>query len=236
MRRYTFIPLFILCMAWTQSVVSQQLVFSGIEGSVNSDISMRVLREAYKKLNIHITYRPLPGERAIQESNNGDVDGEVFRISNVQKKYTNLIMVPTQINVLQAVVFSKEFAFEVNGWSSLVNYNIGIQLGIKFAERGTKGMNRIMVDTNEQLFKMLNNGRVDIAVAALSNGLKTIRLLNFTDIKILQPPIKEFPLYHYLNKKHADLVPKINDVLSGMKKSGRMKAIRESMLKELFGV
>ena len=195
---------------------------------------MIVLKEAYQKLGIEVVMKPLPGERALRTSNSGKVDGEVFRIANVQKRYKNLIPVPTSINVLQGMVFSHDKNVTVNGWQSLATYKIGGQVGIKFVERGTKGMNRIMVDTNEQLFKMLNAKRIDLAIAAHINGAKTISQLKLQSINILQPPVIEHKLYHYLHKKHAALVPKIDSVLTEMQRTGRIQQIRQDFLNSLW--
>ncbi|OOZ38100.1 hypothetical protein BOW53_16550 [Solemya pervernicosa gill symbiont] len=211
----------------------QTLVFSGIEGSVNTDISLQVLEEAYQKLGITVEYRPLPGERALRTADTGRVDGEVFRIANVEKRYTNLIPVPTAINVLQGIAFSKVEQIPISGWESLKRYHLGIQIGIKFAERGTEGMQRTLVETNEQLFKMLDAERVEVVIAAHANGLKTLSDIEIDSVHALKPAIQEYQLYHYLHKRHASLVPKLDQVLQQMQQSGRISAIRKQALLKL---
>ena len=222
----------ILIVSRPFSIADSKLVFSGIEGSLNSDISMQVLKEAYAEIGIDVEYMPLPGERSLRTSNAGKVDGEVFRIANVQKRYKNLLVVPTSINVLQGIVFSKTHDFRVDGWKSLEPYKIGTQVGIKFVERGTEGMNRIMVDTNQQLFRMLDSDRVDVAVVAYANGIKALSKLKLTTIRTLKPAVQEYPLYHYLHKKHADLVPLLDAELQKLHKSGRIKEIRENFIRK----
>jgi len=223
---------FLLCY----NVIAQaenKLIFSGISGAVNSDISMRVLSEAYKEIGFDVKFLPLPGERALRASNSGETDGEVFRIANVQKRYKNLIPVPTPINVLEGIVFTKNKNIKVNGWNSLKPYRIGIQVGIKFVERGTKGMNRTIVDSNEQLFRMLNAGRIDIAVVAYTNGVKAIKKLGVDGIKANKPAVQVYPLYHYLNTKHSSLVNKLDAVLKKMQSTGRIKEIREMIISDI---
>lgn len=215
------------------SAIENPLIFSGIKGSENSHISMKVLTKAYNRLGIKIKYRPLPGERALRTSNAGKVDGEVFRIANVSKRYTNLVQIPTSINTLPAIAFSKNKKISIDGWQSLHPYKIGIQVGIKFAERGTKKLNPVIVDTNEQLFRMLNSGRIDIAIASQVNGIKTLNTLKYINIHALQPVIEEYPLYHYLHKRHISLVPKLNDVLIKMHSSKEIQEIRAEHLEQL---
>ena len=217
----------------TNTLADRLMVFTGIQNAVNSKISLDILKSAYHNLGIEIRYLPLPGERALRTSNSGEVDGEVFRIAKVDKRYPNLIPVPTSINVLQGTVFTKRHVFEVDGWKSLAPYKIGIQVGIKFVERGTKGMKRIVVDSNEQLFKMLDNDRVDIIVVAYTNGLKTLSSLKLKGIRALTPAVEEYALYHYLHKKNRDLIPKIDAQLKAMKKSGTIDLVRQQYLQKL---
>jgi len=232
MRLLRMIVLLLTMLHCVLAQAKTPMVFSGIEGSVNSDISMQVLEKAYTRLGIAIKYLPLPGERALRTSNSGQIDGEVFRIANVSKRYKNLIQIPTPINTLPGIAFSIDKDFRVQGWQSLKPYQLGIQNGIKFAERGTQGMNPVVVDTNKQLFRMLNSGRIDVAIAAQTNGLKTLADLKLVDVKMLQPAIDIYPLYHYLHKKHANLVPLIDVVLQGMRNSGEIRAIREERLEQ----
>jgi len=231
---HTYLRSVLLLLITTHTTLATEtLIFSGIKGAVNSEIGMEVLSVAYSRLGIKIKYRPLPGERSIRSSNSGKVDGEVFRIANMQKRYKNLIPVPTQINTLPAIAYSKNKNIKINGWASLKPYRLGIQVGIKFAERGTKDMKPIRVDSNKQLFKMLDTGRIDIAIAAQSNGIKAITQIKSKQIYPLSPSIDEYPLYHYLHKKNSHLVDKLNAVLIKMTQRGEIKAVREKHLKKL---
>lgn len=221
----------IIVLLSQSSFADRKLVFAGIKGSLNTDISMIVLKEVYSKLGIEIELLALPAERALHTSNSGKIDGEVFRIINVDKRYNNLLMVPTSINKLQGIAFVKNKPFKVEGWQSLKPLKIGGQFGVKFVERGTKGMKRKLVDTNEQLFSMLDRGRVDVAIAAYVNGIKTIKKLQLKEIQALQPSIQDYPLYHYVHKKNSHLIPKLNDILIKMDQSGRIKQIRDDYIK-----
>jgi len=230
-----FSLIILITLSYTGYVsASSRVVLSGIKDAVNSDISLIVLKQAYGKLGIDVEYVPLPGERALQTANSGEVDGEVFRITNVQRKYNNLIPVPTPINILEGVAFSKRSDLKVSDWHSLRHLKIGIQVGIKFAERGTRGMKPVMVDTNEQLFKMLDAGRVDVAIVALTNGLKTLSLLKLKSIHAISPSIQQYPLYHYIHNKNVSLVPRLNAVLIDMKNSGEIKHIRDTFLQKMM--
>jgi hypothetical protein len=52
--------------------------------------------------------------------NQGIMDGEVGRISNIdKKKYANLIMVPHPIATIKDGAYSTDHSIKINGWESL---------------------------------------------------------------------------------------------------------------------
>jgi len=215
------------------SLSVERLQLSKIEGSVLTKISEQVLVEAYQKLDIKIEFVSFPAKRGLMISNEGSVDGEVHRIKKVDYKYPNLIRVPTAINLAEVVVFTLDKPFKIQGWHSLKPYKIGIMRGIVVAEEGTKEMDVEAFNSYDQVFMMLKFKRIDVGVLTRVGGLYYLSSLKFKDIKLLEPPILQHGLYHYLNIKHEALVPKINGVLTKMQGSGRIKEIRMQYIKSL---
>lgn len=210
------------------------LVLSGINGSLNSDISWLVVKEAYAQLGVKAVWRRLPAGRSLQMADAGKgIDGELFRISGVARRYPNLIRVPTPVNRREGTAFARQ-DLTLNGWSGLARYRVGIQTGIKFAERGTRGIPRTVVSTNEQLFRMLAGGRIDVIVVSLVSGLKTLKQLRLSGVHPLRPPLQSYDLYHYLHKKHRSLVPGLNAVLQKMQADGRTGQIRRDFIQNFM--
>jgi polar amino acid transport system substrate-binding protein len=204
---------------------------------MNGLVSERVLREAYKRLQIDIKIRRLPAARALHESNIGVYDGELYRIRGVNKEYPNLIPISVPINVMEGVAFTEDIHFNVNGWESLRPFKLGIQRGAKFVERAafaTKRNNVQVVNTNAQLFKMLKGGRIEVVVASRLSGLNTMQVNGITGIKILDRPIESYRLYHYVHKKNKHLVVDLTSVLMDMEKEGLIKKIRREFIRERF--
>jgi polar amino acid transport system substrate-binding protein len=81
--------------------------------------------------------------------------------------------------------------------------------------------------------QVLNDREVDIAITARLNGVLQIKKLGFTKIHQLSPALGREPLYHYVNKKHSALVPRINKTILEMKKNGELKTIRERVVKQM---
>lgn len=210
-----------------------KLVFSTINDGIEAKLAENILIQAYRSLGIDFKIVEYPALRAINEANAGHTDGELYRIKGVDAEYKNLLMIPVFLFEVDAVVFTKKLNIEVAGFESLKNYSIAFHRGIKFVEYGSKGMERTIVNSLEHAFLLLNKERVDIVVDTLFSGLDIIKRKNYKTIMVLEPPLKRVDVYHYLNKKHEDLVPKISASLQKMHKEGIIEKEKASFIKEL---
>ena len=198
-------------------------------------IAERVIRDAYTRLGIEVEIQYLPGERAIHSANYGKTDGELFRVAEINQTYSNLLMVPVPISYVEIVVFTKNVNFPVEGWESLRPYRIGFQQGMKLIEAKTKGMKVSTTNSSELTFKLLKLNRFDIAVEPRKSGLYFVKNLHLSDITILEPPLERIPTYHYLNKKHQDLLPKLENILRQMEQEGTIQKINDEVIAEFLG-
>lgn len=214
---------------------SQKLKFAGIHNSIISEITQKVIKEAYSRMGIEISIDYYPAKRSLIISNEGiDYDGELHRIGGIEKNFPNLVPIPIPINLLEGVVVTNKVHFEINGWKSLKPYLIGVRRGIVFTTNGTAGMNRVVLNTNEHLFQMLDAQRIDIVVISRINALKYIPEEQRLKLKILEPPIEVYNMYHYLHKKNAHLIPKLTSILKEMQKEGIIQKIRNDFIKTLI--
>ncbi len=228
---------FLLCftIGGGHFVNAKPMVFAHLNDDI-SDISGMVLREAYSKLNIEIQMEYLPGRRSLLESNFGAIDGELNRgqLQMIEQKFPNLIQIPIRINIVDWRVFSKKEDIEIQGFQSLTPYSIAIMRGILFVEKKTEGMKTQLVNTFDDVVKVIDKGRVDVGIIPMAVGLNILKEQSITTIKILSPPLEESSLFHFLHKKHATLVQPITEVLREMEKQGRIQEIRENYIDDII--
>jgi len=214
----------VVCQAQNQG---QILTISKVDrNDVIDDVSQKVLEDAYRKLGITLVFKELPATRALAESSEGLVDGEFQRRGGLGATYPDLIQVKVPINWLDICVFTQSVHFTPHGWDSLRPYRIGFHRGIVAIEEGTKGMNIDPADTNELVMRKLLAGRTDIAVMTSIDGQDLLKQMNEKSIQILMPPLAHVQLYHYLNKKNADIAVKLEKVLRSMEADGTIASIR----------
>jgi ABC-type amino acid transport substrate-binding protein len=193
---------------------------------------IQVVGEAYERLQIPVEFIEFPGKRSLYEANAGAVDADLSRIKEVEQEFTSLRRVPTPVFWFEATVFSKRKDLKINGWDSLRGLRIGIMRGMVYAERGVKDFPKLtIVDKPIHLFKMLDSDRIDIAIFSDLNGLYIIKELKLTSIHALKPPLERILAYHYVHKKHEDLVPKLDSIFQEMKNSGQMDRMRQDFLR-----
>lgn len=216
------------------SYANETLKLSSLEGSINTEISRRVLAKAYHKLGIEIIVEELPPERSLHHSSLGLTDGELYRISGIETDHQELLKIPVIINELEATAFSKDKNISIQNWRNLKGYKIGIRRGIKFSERETIGMDVFIANENIHLFEALQADRVDIVVMHLTNGLQILSHDEFPQINPIYPTIQKYPLYHYINYNLIHLVPKLTETLELMESNGEILEIRENAISELI--
>ena len=213
----------------------EHLTFSRPEGvsGVATLMGERILKKAYAKLGIDFDFIELPNLRALKSASRGDTDGEFERLAGLEQAYPNLMMISVPIGYVDIMVYTKQKEFAVEGWHSLAPYSIGFVRGFKLAEAKTEGMNVKVVNTTEQAFLMLKAGRNDVVVES-RHVLYKLKDFNMSGIRILEPPIDQLVLYHYLHRHHKALVARLEVVLTRMEQQGELKNLQEQAIHDFL--
>ena len=176
----------------------------------------KILQDAYTNLNITFDIKRLPPQRALAESNSGEVDGELFRIAGIEQEFPDLIRVSSPVYTVEGYTAIKKTDIIITNKDSIKPYKIGIVRGVQWAEDLTKGMNVSVTNDYTSAVQMLDKGRIDLILGAKNLMEEETQKLGLNDIKISDEAIVILELFHYLNKKHADLVPKISESINSL--------------------
>lgn len=195
-----------------------------------SDYYSKVLAEIDKRLeDISISFEVLPAERSLALVNDGINDGECCRIPPVVKKqYQNLVEVQNSFFTTRFSVFSKQQNLSIKNFNELKTYSVGVPKGWKLLVNKITEVDPrelFIVTTPEQLIRMINEDRVEAGLVGYLSGLHVIRNMNLQGIYAAEPPLVSKDLYLMLNKKHKNLIPIFNYVISEMKKDGTIERI-----------
>lgn len=225
--------LVIIIFCSSAAYASNKLVFSGMDAAVVNS-SAQVLKYAYSQMGIEIETRYYPIERALRSANAGLVDGEIVKIGGLEKQFPNLIQIPVPIFHTELVAMSKNPDIKISGWESLAPYRLGLVRGVRIIQKGLAkgGCTDFCTSVDpEHIVKMLEADRIDIGIISRLGAMKALKNSQSDTIKILEPTIEVTPMYHYLNKEHADIVPELTSILNQMKESGQITKINKYFIK-----
>jgi polar amino acid transport system substrate-binding protein len=191
-------------------------------------------REAFRRAGLEFKLVSYPSERSLHMANQGEVDGEGLRIAGLNNQYPNLVQVPERFLGISFVAFAKDAMINLDrNWESLKPYRVAFITGWKMFEANATGAKSVTkVDKPEQLFRMLDSGRIDLALYTRADGIAFIRSSGLSSIAPIAPSLKDVDMYLYLNKKHEAHVPRIAQALRDMKADGTYNKIMFDLLAE----
>lgn len=216
-----------LASVWGQVLMRASTL---LEADPATTVAERIVREAYRRLGRELEVQAMPGERSLLSANSGETDAELYRKAGIDKLYPNLLMVPVALQQYEIVVFTKSRQLSVHGWESLRPYRLGFVKGIKIIEENTVGMQSETVATMQQAFSKLELGRTDVVLANRISGLASLRQHQFGGVRVLQPSLAVFPVFHYLNKKHEPLLPRLTAVMRELEQERFIQRVQDEVL------
>ena len=203
-----------------------------------SDFYHSVLAEADRRMsNVSIELEVLPAERSLALANQGINDGECCRIPTVvAREYKNLVAVDTSFYKARFSAFGKQKDFAINSFDDLKPFSVGTVKGWKIAVikvKETKPREVHIVTTPSQLFKMIQQDRIDYGVVGYLSGLQSILDVGATNVQAIEPPLIEKLLYLMLHKKHSTLIPSFNKTFSDMHADGSIDKMYTQLTESL---
>lgn len=216
--------LVIALLAQTGAAEAKPYLISQIEGDPLSGRAFEIVREAYRRIGLEAQVELLPNERGIVSADSGDTDGDTIRMAGVEGRYPNLVRVPEAVLNYDTIAFTSGLKFKVDGWDSLRPYSLCVIRGMKLAEKGSEGMQRELVSSSESVMRMLKAGHCQVAILGEAIWLEIDRL-GTGPLRALEPPVETTPLYHYVHRRHAELVPRLAAALRQLRQDGTVAAI-----------
>ncbi|MEP4190804.1 MAG: hypothetical protein ABJN51_06985, partial [Sneathiella sp.] len=164
---------------------------------------------------------------ALQASVQGETDGEIFRIKNIESKYPNLHRTQVPLLTFRGFAYTKS-GLKINRLDNLKDYRVGILRGIVWAEEGVKSPHIVPVESVDILLEKLLKGGIDVAVTIDFPFENEIRKKNVQSLMTRGSQLISFDVFHYLNKKYACLATDIDHHLKVLHDSGTIKRMAKT--------
>lgn len=210
----------IMALLPTPVLAERSLVFAVINDVPSTPMAVAILERAYERIGVSMTTLYVPSSRAMMMANTGATDGDLFRIADVADELTNLIQVPYPL--LHGEVKVATLNPSLTTWDphALKNMRVGVRRGVIVAERAAAGTRRVKVDTYTQLLRLLQHGRIDLALVSDIEGTSPLQIPAWRQVRVLDEPVRSFTLHHYLAREHAALARPLAEALTLMDASG----------------
>jgi hypothetical protein len=178
-------------------------------GGVDRQPFVELMQTIYEELGFKVSIIPTPAKRGIMLLNSDQVDADVIRLKPTIVNYSNVIMVepalgkgylvlvchkgiPCDLRVLQ------NKTVQINSHAGILNlFDIGeLNAQIIISEMTTNTLN------------MIEEGRAFYSLFTMDEPMLRALSPKFNYVKV-----KDVSGYHVINKKHAHLLPKIQQKL-----------------------
>lgn len=192
-----------------------------------------LVRAACKRIGYGLNVAQLPVERALTNANAGVEDGDLYRTGGFEKDYPNLTQVPHALIDQEFVALSRKPDVQVGSWADLARYSVAHITGFKVLERKLEGATNVTTVRNgEVLLEMLASGRADVILHNRWVGLWEARKAGLA-VRMQVPPLITVPMYMYLHRRHAALVPRLSAALDELRRDGTWQRLYDQILKPL---
>lgn len=191
------------------------IIVTGLNRTELSDQIEQRLKVAYAKLGYVLQVERLPGGRSMRMANQGDFDGELFRIQETQNLYPNLLLVPIALARINLHAFVHKEHQNLENWQQDVSLRIAYVRGFQMAEQYPFAGKRIALNTLTQGVQMLLQHKVDVLLEDPVSMLSVTAELASNEQPIKLPSIlSSAELYHFLHKKHQAMLQPLASLLA----------------------
>jgi len=232
MRRIFGLIVGVAWLAGAQAAETQPYVVAYSETHPYSAGVITFLTEAYRRIGVTIAAHPYPPGRSVELANRGEVDAEATRVPDAMGEMSELIAVPEPLGRGATYVYTTGAPAPVDGWESLRGLRLCVMVGDLITMKRTETMTREISHDGASQFRMLAKGRCQ---AAISDGAAWLMIdrQHLGHFRMIEKPLQSFPIYHYVNRRHADLVQPLAEAFRALKAEGLADTVLAPYLAEI---
>ncbi|WP_105168235.1 hypothetical protein [Pseudoalteromonas sp. T1lg23B] len=188
----------------------QPFVISYVEHKGIIKYYVPLLNSAYQKLGIEPKFELINDKRALKLLNEGMIDADTAKSLEFINHYQNIVVVPTPISQIDVVLLCQKTLLCDLSVLKNANRSLGIIAADEFYAQLLAGseINIIELTSFETLLKIFDQNKVDYAIAVFDDYTKSTKF-KYHNRFLIQQKIG----YHLLNKKHQDLVEKLDQAI-----------------------
>lgn len=182
-----------------------------------------LIKAAYNEIGLRPEFILVPSERAIFGTNSGAYDADLARVEGSLEKYPNLVFTKEPLKKTELFAYALKGAkFTISNTDDIKKHSVGLVRGSKLPEIFVETENIKVEKANSiQIFySMFELKRFEIALVTNTQLLTDLGHMNKIATRV-GPVLKSSRSFHVLNKRHQDLIPKLDSALRKIKSTRR---------------
>lgn len=194
--------------------------------SYNS-LAYKVLQPVYQRAGVRIK----PSNKQLN-----NYDGYLISQRDIDKERSGYVRIPVAIVTVRLLAYTQQRHQHTSYQYGLMANRIAVVKGSALAERYAAGVVTYAMDTVERAFVHLRKNNVDIVLMPELDALAKASGQLGKGVVALSPAVKEIAMYHYVHKKHQQLIPRIKRALTQLERNHGIMAVQQEMQKNLSHV
>jgi ABC-type amino acid transport substrate-binding protein len=219
-------------IGFCSSAMAEDVTLGRNQGLADQWVAAKLITDIGNKAGLTVKVKPLPAARATEMNLSGEIDGEIARIDAYAAKNPSLVQSKPLYYYLVSTAFGKADK-SVKSIADLKKYRVGIIRGVAHAMTVTAGLKVTEVNGPEQLFSMLNEDKIDIAVSSEIDGNYRLKKMKLADIKPLAT-LAKFEQGAIFNPAKRQTAEKLGKATAAMKQSGELDKLTAQYEKEFL--
>lgn len=204
--------IFLMTIAFSNKAAekNKKFVISYVDHQSIINYYVPLLNKAYRSIGIVPEFVMISDKRALMLLNSGQIEADTAKSTEVLANYPNIIKVPTPISKIHVTLVCQ---LDIKCDLSILNDHkkiLGVIGAAEFYQKQLENakINIIELTSFDVLLKIFQQDKVDVILMVFDDYSKKTEQ-SFTNRKVLEEKLG----YHLLNKKHRQLVPKIEQAI-----------------------
>jgi len=228
MRKLFYLLLTFCFLYISQTHASDNMIRIAVEP--NNAFLERLLPHILKEGEIQAELLKYPTSRALQELNAGNVDANGLRLRVVEKHFPNIIRMPVPIMDIDFIAITNRPDISIHHWDDLKKYRVAYPSGWKIFEVNVpKETHVTTVNSQEQLFKILDLNRVEVILISKPIAHLLLKSHPVQNVRLLTPPLHQTPSYMFFHKSKSVVMERMSTALTRIKQNGIYHRIYSDM-------
>ena len=182
-------------------------------------------REAYRRAGAEVDFVSLPALRDLDSADSGRTDGSLVRTEDAASACENLIRVPYPLLLIDFVACTLREDIRIGQPADLAGYRVGTSLGDLSTRAlcGKAGVKPVLLNKLTNGIRMLEAGRIDVILEernSLEQAMSQVGRPLYCSA-----PLHQVQLYHWLNRRNADLAGPLAEAFKALNAEGAVRRI-----------